>query len=97
MSPPHISLLKDQVHAVEQRGKRAVYIGDCSEEQKEVEVCCWNYQLRSTYESRGTGRAGKMERQLKLCVCILYAVSHSSNQFVNSSMRKYLKNTDTCR
>jgi len=42
---PLISLMKDQVRAMERRGTRAVYVGDCSEERREVEVCCGNYQL----------------------------------------------------
>ena len=40
-----ISLMKDQVRAMEWRGTRVVYVGDCSEERREVEVCCGNYQL----------------------------------------------------
>ena len=37
--------MKDQVRAMERRGTRAVYVGDCSEERREVEVRCGNYQL----------------------------------------------------
>ena len=42
---PLISLMKDQVRAMTQRGMRAVYVGDCSEEQRDMKVCRGNYQL----------------------------------------------------
>ena len=41
-----------------------------------------------------TGRAGTDGEPAK---AILYAVSHSANRFVDSSMKAYLKNKDTCR
>ena len=40
-----ISLMKDQVRAMSEKDVRAVYVGDCSEEAIEVEVCSGNYQF----------------------------------------------------
>ena len=37
--------MKDQVQSMARRGVRAVYIGDCSEEQREMAVCGGFYQL----------------------------------------------------
>ena len=43
---PLISLMKDQVQAMEARGVRAVNVGDCAEEGREVsEICTGIYQL----------------------------------------------------